>query len=342
MDQRRHRVRDISAQAQVSLATVDRVLHDRPGVSDRARRAVARAIADLDRQADQVRLTGRHLVLDLVVQAPMRFSALVLAALEAESARVRPAVVRVRPHLEENADVTRAGETLRRLADRGSDGVVVKAPDAPPVRDAVDALVAAGVPVVTLATDLQQTRRHVAVGLDHASAGRTAAYLAQAVVGEPAGAVLITLSRTAFTGEGIRVRAFTEAISARPGWTPIVLDGSDGLDSTMASLVRDALAHLSVPVVAVYSVGGGNRGILAALDTAGITVKAFIAHDLDGDNVDLLRHRRLTAVLHHDLRADASRAVAAILQLRGLMPEAPVSIETPVGVITPYNIPTWA
>lgn len=335
----RHRVRDIAHQAHLSEATVDRVLHDRPGVSARARRAVEHAIADLDRQAAQVRLTGRHLVLDLVVQAPSRFSGLVQAALESEAATRRPAVVRIRPHLEEAVDDERAAALLDRLRERGSDGVLVKAPDTAVVRAAVDGLVAAGVPVVTLATDLTGTRRHAAVGLDHVSAGRTAAYLVDLSVRAERGSVLVPLSRAAFAGEGQRARAFTEALAAaRPAWSAVLLDGSDGRDATMSALVREAVTGLSAPVIAVYSVGGGNRGLLAALDDLDITPQAFVAHDVDGDNRDLLREGRLTAVLHHDLRIDARRAITAILQVSGLLPGSPVTISTTVGVITPHNL----
>ncbi|MDO5627594.1 MAG: LacI family DNA-binding transcriptional regulator [Mobilicoccus sp.] len=334
----RHRVRDIAHQAHLSEATVDRVLHNRPGVSARARRAVDRAIADLDRQAGQVRLTGRHLVLDLVMQAPHRFSGPVRAALEAEAATRRPAVVRIRPHLDEAVDDQQCAELLRRLRERGSDGVVLKGPDTAVVRSAVDDLVTAGVPVVTLATDLTGTRRHVSVGLDHASAGRTAAYLLDLAVRAERGSVLVPLSRAAFAGEGQRARAFTDALAlTRPAWSPVLLDGSDGLDATMAAVVGEAVTELEAPIIAVYSVGGGNRGLLAALEDRGIVPDAFIAHDIDDDNRELLRAGRLTAVLHHDLRIDARRTISAILQLAGLVPGSPVSRATPVGIITPHN-----
>ena len=48
---------------------------------------------------------------------------------------------------------------MTRIRQRGSDGVVLKAPDTPAIRDAVDAMSAADVPVVTLVTDLPGSRR---------------------------------------------------------------------------------------------------------------------------------------------------------------------------------------
>ena len=56
---RPHRVTDIAAQAGLSRATVDRVLHGRAGVRAATVAEVEQAIAELDRQRAQVRLSGR-------------------------------------------------------------------------------------------------------------------------------------------------------------------------------------------------------------------------------------------------------------------------------------------
>ena len=94
-----HRVRDIAEQSGLSEATIDRVLHGRPGASPRAIRAVERAVLDLDRQQTQLRLAARTLLLDVVIQAPPRFSSAVRSALEEELPALRPATVRARFHL---------------------------------------------------------------------------------------------------------------------------------------------------------------------------------------------------------------------------------------------------
>ena len=87
-----YRIREIAAQSGLSEATVDRVLHERGGVRESTVREVRQAIADLDRQRSQVRLGGRTFMIDVVVQAPPRFSAAVKAALEAELPALRPAI----------------------------------------------------------------------------------------------------------------------------------------------------------------------------------------------------------------------------------------------------------
>ncbi len=81
---RTHRVVDIAAQAGLSRATVDRVLHGRAGVRAATVAQVEQAVAELDRQQSQVRLSGRSFLVDLVMQTPDRFGTAVRTALEAE------------------------------------------------------------------------------------------------------------------------------------------------------------------------------------------------------------------------------------------------------------------
>jgi LacI family transcriptional regulator len=58
------------------------------------------------------------------------------------------------------------GRTLR-----GSHGVVLEAQDEPEVAEAIDHLVAGGVPVVTYATDVPASSRCAYVGIDNHGAG---------------------------------------------------------------------------------------------------------------------------------------------------------------------------
>ncbi len=71
---------------------------------------------------------------------------------------------------------TKLAETLESLQGQ-FDGVAVVALDHQSVRAAIDDLVASGVFVVTLVSDVPGSRRHHYVGIDNVAAGRTAATL---------------------------------------------------------------------------------------------------------------------------------------------------------------------
>lgn len=335
---REHRVVDIAAQAGLSRATVDRVLHGRDGVRPETIVQVNQAIDELERQREQVLLSGRTVLLDLVMQTPQRFATASRDALEAELRSLRPAVLRARSHLSEHSDPEAAAELLDSLARKGSHGVILKAPDHPLVADAVRRLAGRGVPTVTFVTDVPDSRRVAYVGMDNAAAGATAAYLITQWAG-PSGGVLVTISHSSFRGEEERVVGFTRTLSElAPGRAVHEVKDTDGLDRTMLVAVRGTLA-LHPSINAVYSAGGGNVAILTAFDEVAVTPLVFVAHDLDGDNQALLRTRRISAVLHHDLRADMRRACRLLLRARGILPGKPASIPSQVQVVTPYNEP---
>ncbi|CAM4188054.1 LacI family DNA-binding transcriptional regulator [Janibacter anophelis] len=338
---RGHRIADVAEQSGLSSATVDRVLHGRPGASPRAVRAVEQAVAELDRQATALRLGARAFVLDVVMQAPDRFSGAVREAVESQLTVLRPAAVRARFHLRESGTVDDVAATLEGIGRRGrtSHGVLLKAPDDPRVAAAIDDLAGRGIPTVTLMTDVHRSRRVAYAGPDHDSAGRTAAHVVHRWGATEHGTMLVTMSRSSFVGERTRVEAFVEQLAAdAPGLVVRRVTDADGLDASTRAVVAAELEQVTGPV-GVYSVGGANRAIIAALRAKGVTPFAHVGHDLDADNLALLRAGEIDLVLHHDLREDARSAIRAVLQHHGLAPGAPLSMASGVQVVTRHNIP---
>ncbi|MGW1619466.1 substrate-binding domain-containing protein, partial [Streptomyces sp. NPDC002172] len=224
-------------------------------------------------------------------------------------------------------------------AKRGTQGVILKAPDVPETAAAVGRLVAAGIPVVTLVTDLPHSARLAYIGIDNRAAGATAAYLLEQWLGDRPGNVLTTISRGSFRGEEEREMGFRSAMRlAAPHRSLVEVTDSDGLDATQYDLVREALRR-DEDVVAVYSVGGGNRATLEAFDVLGRQCAVFVAHDLDHDNTRLLRERRLSAVLHHDLRQDMRRACQTVMRAHRALPDDGPPLPSAIQVVTPFNLP---
>jgi LacI family transcriptional regulator len=334
-----YRIREIAAQSGLSAATVDRVLNGRGGVRDSTAREVEQAIADLDRQRDQLRLGGRTFMIDVVVQAPPRFSAAVRVALEAELPALRPAVLRSRFHFLESASVADLAAVLAKVARGRSHGVILKAPDKPEV---VAALRTVGAPVVTLVTDLPASARIAYAGIDNREAGATAAYLIEQWLADRAGDVLVVRGHGSFRGEDEREAGFRAELGkgSAPRRIVEVVDEEDRADAVHIG-TREALAA-NPAVRAVYSLyagAGGNAAVVDAFAVQGRHYDVFVAHDLDGENTALLRDRKLSAVLHHDLRQDLRRACLAIMRAHGAVPGPVRSNPSAVQIITPHNAP---
>lgn len=335
-----HLLKAVALQAGVSLATVDRVVHQRAGVRAHTVRRVQQAMTELERQSAQVGLQGRKFMLDVVVQAPMRFAQVVRDALEREMPLLHPAILRARYHLGESMTVAELVVTLDKIAVRGSHGVLLKAPNEAAVVDAVARLQVRGIPVVTLVTDLTSSARLAYVGMDNRAAGHTAAYLLGQWLGTHSTAgVLVSLSSTRFRGEGEREAAFAEALQRN---YPLLqrVDASEGLGLHKAtvSLVRQRLkAHPQV--CAVYSIGGANAAILEAFAQERRGCKVFIGHDLDADNLPLLQSGQLSAVLHHDLQHDMRMACLQLMRAHGVGAGPVLHSLSAVQVVTPANMP---
>ena len=318
--QQPHRIREIARQAGLSEATVDRVLHHRGGVRESTAREIHQAIAALDREQAQARLAGPVYPIDVVAPGPSRFTAAVRHALEAELPDLRPAVLKPRFHF---GDADPA--VLDRIGRSHSQGVILNAADTPEVVEAVGRLT---VPVVTLGADLPASKRVAYVGIDHADAGATAAYLIEQWLADRAGDVLVVRGAQPDLGEYERAAGFRAEMSARAA-NRRLLEGN----------ARTILAG-NPSVRAVYAPAtGGNAEVVDAFAAQHRNYDVFVAHDLDAENLGLLRGHRLSAVLCHDLRADLRHACLTILRAQGALTGPIRSHQSSIRVITPFNAP---
>lgn len=332
-------IKEIALQAGLGVATVDRVLNGRAHVREHTRKRVEQAIAELEKQELQLATAGRKLMIDVVAEAPVRFSDEIRTALEAELPGLHPAVFRPRFLMRETMSTDEVVETLKSIARRGSHGVLIKARDVPETGEAIAELKQRDIPVVTIFTDIPLSGRIAYAGLDNRVAGATAAYLIGQWLGPRSGEVLIAMSDERFRGEEEREISFRRALRSRyPQLTLIDASGGHGLDTQTEARVHKVL-DTHADIVAVYSMGGGNSAILRALAARRQTPLCFIGHDLDRDNVRLLREGKVQAILHHELRQDMRSACQHLMHFHKLLPAAALTPSSPVVVVTPENIP---
>jgi LacI family transcriptional regulator len=330
-------VKDIAFQAGLSTATVDRVLNGRGGVRAPTIARVRAAIQQLERQESTMARGGRTYVIDVIMEAPDRFTDEVHKAFETEAGAYFPNMFRMRF---QNAEVLSESDFVRildRIRLRGSDGAVVKGRATAAIEKAIHALVKVGIPVVTLVTDLPKSERLAYAGMNNRAAGETAAYLIAKAFGASGGKILATKSSSRFHGEEERVAGFKDALNGRYQALSLTeVSEGFGRDKATGELVLEALLR-EPDICAVYSVGGGNTAILKAFEQAGRECRIFIAHDLDAENRILLAQNRIDYVLHHNLLKDI-RAIYRLL----LTHHRAISIKqdhtlSEILVITPYN-----
>lgn len=332
-------IKDIALQAGLSTATIDRVLHNRGHVRTHTRRRVEQALTELERQEMHIGLTGRKFIVDLVMQAPRRIWEPVREAMTAEAATVHPALFRTRYHLSETLHAGQLERTIDSIQRLGSHGVILNAPDTPTTMQAISRLADAGIPVVTFTTDLPNSRRIAFVGMDNRAGGATAGYLIGEWLSRDRASVLVTLRGRGLRGEEEREIGFRKVLrTAYPHLDIVDVTEGMGADEPMEELTTQALKRNS-NVRAIYSIGGGNLAIAKAIEKVDAKVRIHLGHDLDADNVALLRGRRMHAILHHDMRHDMREACIAFLRYHGVLPGTQAARLSTVQIITPMNLP---
>ena len=330
--------KEIAHHAGLSLATVDRVLHGRDHVRAVTRERVRAAAEELERQHAASQLRGTRVTIDIVMQAPERFSSAVRAAFEAELPLIRPATFRARFHLAEVMDERETVALLRAIARRGTQGIVLKATATPGIAACLADLAARKIPVVTYVTDVAAKLRLAYVGMQNERAGATAAYLLSRMAPRRPSRVLITLSSREFAGEEARRIGFARHLAQNaPHLAMTTVSEGFGVNRATGALIGQALEAYP-DIACVYSIGGGNRAILGAFAAAERGIEVFAAHDLDRTNTELLKSGRVSFVIHHSFRQDA-RQVSLHFSKHYHLVEPHMHIEdTEISIACPINL----
>jgi len=308
-------IADIARIAQVSTATVDRVLNGRAGVSAANRLRVMRAARDLQYlpvEGSTV-LPTRPARLEFFLprgrQAFLRDVGLRLEEFSATLPLVASCRVHDLPDLSPQSFATAMGRV-----DLETQGVGVVAVDHPLSRLAVRDLVDAGVKVVTFGSDLIGTPRSAYVGLDDRVAGRTAALVMGRFSRGRAGRVGVVVGQRAFHGQRERELGFVTvmeqefpALEVLPA-VDLMSDNDKG-----EALMREMLAA-HPDLVGVYSMGGGRTGMARALAEVDRAVRPFvIMHDLSDTTRRSLAADLIDLVIDQNARLVAEQAVIRLL-----------------------------
>lgn len=192
--------KDLARAAGVSLATVDRVLNDRPGVRAGTIARVNDAIRTLGfvRDISAANLARRrdYRFLFVLPETEGRFMSGVVGRIdEANRAfaleRVHASVLRIA-----ETDAHAIAASLDGLDPGAVDGVAIMAPASPQVRDAIDRLRRRGVSVVAFISKQPNAERSRFIGIDNRAAGRTAARLMGRFCGPGASGALLVVCET--------------------------------------------------------------------------------------------------------------------------------------------------
>lgn len=306
-------VRDVAQAAQVSLATVDRVLNNRGGVSakvvDRVKTAVAQTGYVRNLAAANLSRRRIYRFCFVVPSGDTGFVALLNAALAQAQQQMRAEQVLVQIVPTKAFDVADQIAALRNL---DCDAVAIMASEAPEIHEEIAALHASGVRVLTLVADLPSSRREAYVGPDNVMAGRTAAEFMGRFIKDK-GRVLMIAGSLAARDHSERLLGFRMVMQERFGGCALLpaVEGADDADRVEQIVLHAAQdQHLS----GIYAIGAGNRGLIRALQTLE-PKPTTIVHELTPTSREALRNGTFDLVLDQDINSAVTAAVRIMRDL---------------------------
>jgi len=320
LEARRARVVDIARAAQVSTATVDRVLNRRPGVRDATVQRVLKAAGELDYlpgPALYAALTPPPLRLVFLLPAGTnRFIRMLGDMVGYAQEHWAPFNVQCRTVFIESFNPHELANALHRHGQR-CDGIAMMALEHPAVREAVAALAARGLPVVTLISDLSNSERAAFVGLDNRAAGRTAGYLIGRFIGTRAAKVALIAGSLSYKAHEEREAGFLHVIDEMFPRLEVVglREGQDDADKNYRQ--TRALLEQHPDMGGIYNIGGASDGVARALKEAGREQKVvFIGHGLTPDTRALLIDGSMDAVITQSPHTTLMSCVRIFTNLR--------------------------
>jgi LacI family transcriptional regulator len=319
---------DVAREAQVSTATVDRVLNGRRGVRTITVEKVLRAARRLDYLPGEeafrpsagriVDLGAAHArTYDFVLPAGSNTFMNELAERIGElKVELAPLPVSGRVHFIEGFNPEVLANALRRIG-RDSMGIAFVALEHPFVREAVRDLVEQGVSVVTLVSDLSGSKRSGYVGVDNRAAGRTAGLLLGRFIGPRPGKIAMIAGSLSYRGHEEREMGFLHIISeAYPDLDIVGLrEGQDDPERNYAQ-TRGLLKQYP-DLMGVYNIGAGAAGVGIALRESGRGDHVcFVGHELTSDTRSLVVEGVMDAAIAQNPRREAIDACRMLMNVQ--------------------------
>lgn len=335
-DRMRPTAKDLAEAAGVSLATVDRVLNDRPHVSAKAARKVNEAIEKLGfiRNPAAVNLARNRtyrfrfvlpLEGDLYLQELLSQVAEVRDTLRGDFTDIDVAQLPVdNPHI--------LAKYLSSLKPDAIDGVAIMAPESPQVRDAMARLIERNIKVVQFLSGQERLPAADFVGINNFAAGATAGKIVGRFTGQSAAKIMV-VAETMRAQDSIERRLGFDDIIHRqfPQLYPLPSLETYGDERRATQVMRRVLDYHS-DIGAIYVMSSEARVAVSAIEAiTDIRKMTIVAHERTPFTEEALLNDRIAAVIAqnpgHAVRSAARIMRARVEQREQLITQGKISVE---------------
>lgn len=302
-------VAEIAIEAGVGTATVDRILNGRSKGRGATRQRIMEALSKLTAAtstADQAEAKPMHVA--FLCDSGQSFHATLETAVR-DTVQRRPEIATTFEAVTTSqVDPIKFANLIERTAEQAEALVIVAREDLT-ISRAVRNVIARGVPVICLTTDLRTSDRTAYVGSDQTSAGATAAYLMGQAVGNREGNILLVYSAP-YRCQEERELGFRRVLRSEYPLLRVEerVNSKDDTEFVYRNVVRFIEDH--GPPAGIYNVAAGNIGVGKALQEFGLVGKTvFIGHELNANSRILLETGVMNITIGHDVSQEVELAL---------------------------------
>jgi LacI family transcriptional regulator len=337
-------VRQIAERAQLSVATVDRVINGRTTVRRGTALRVQSAAQALGYQFTvpiRVRTDEPAETIKCVFLLQRRASSFYQQLAEelerTAQPDLRPGLQVTVEHMDDYLEPAKVADTLRSVAGR-VDAVAVVATESSPVSDAIEFLAEQQIPVVALLSDLSSPKLAGYAGINNRMAGRTAAWAIARCTDRP-GKLGVLIGSHNYIGQeereiGFRSYFRDKALEFKVLEPAVCLD-----DPELAYQQTLELLRTTDELTGIYNVGGGASGVLRAIEEIKPSGKlAYVCHELTPATRAGLSAGIIDLVLAHDLPELSRSALKMLADLKQAPSVRKQSVVVPFNIYTSENI----
>jgi len=313
---------DVATLAGVSSATVDRVLNERGGVAPSTAAKVLDAAKSLGIKRILPSPYSRLFRIRFIMprsQSPV-FERL-KSAFEREIAAASNSLIldRIWINLDDPRTISKAFEV------EGVDAIIAFVPENSAAIEAISDVTSAGVPVVTLCSDLPTSPRLAYVGIDHYKAGRAAGFFMGTMV--RSNNFVAVCSDTTYRAEAARIAGFrdalTEVLSERPQIR--IIEGDEWCQTPPQN-----------DVAGLY-LAGWNGLLTEYLGRWNVDTSIVIAHDLGATEQSLLKDGKITIAIDQNPEEQARKSIALLMERMGIESDYSKGSAVPFSIQTQHN-----
>jgi LacI family transcriptional regulator len=328
-------IKEIAEAVGVSIGTVDRALHSRPGISEATRARIMKAAAALGYRPN---LAARHLKLGRQRQISVHLPQEIASYFDAMRQGIQQAAAQLQPPLQvEFHSFPRMGqgeiESLQAVLDQSCDGIII-APGAPTrIAPLIRQATQRGIPVVCVATDAPDSDRLAVVSSDPFTSGAIVAELLSRMDKGSRQAAIIT-GDLATVDHSEKVRGF-RSMMADLGSALTLAEVAEAHDDPREAYRQtcDLLARRP-KLSSIYVSTSNSLPVIEALEERGRTREvSVIVTDLFPELVPLMRAGKVFATLYQRPLTQGRLAFEAMHRfiVEGIRPK-------PVQKLPPYIV----